>query len=273
MDQYYVTPDGQIAALPRRSFFDRLTSGLYDASVEWRRPGGGQEARLARTQPLTSALNQFGSQKRDFDQQNALLGRRHEFEAGQNTLQRDNAWSIADFEAGRRMEAERLKREQATAQFEATHGLAKKAQDLREMERYDKIYNENRQIANELETSPLKLELLRAQIAEKIADAEAARELAAYRNSTSAIARQDVSPDAWRVYAAANPNFQQFTTNAPAGITHGMVKTAGDLRPGSAGNLGLNTDILQALGVAPQISTAPGMTNRVGRVSASSLNP
>lgn len=88
MDQFYVTPDGQIAQLPRRSFLDRLTSGLYDASVEFRRPGGGQEARLARTQPLTSALNQYGQQKRSFDQQANILGRTQEFSAGQNALDR-----------------------------------------------------------------------------------------------------------------------------------------------------------------------------------------
>lgn len=131
MDNYYVTPDGQLAQLPRRSVLDRLTSGIYDASVEWRKPGGAQEARLGRTQPLTSALNQYGSQKRDFDQQNALLGKRQEFDAGQSILDRAAREKLAADElvARQRLADQRLAQDER--QFQATEGRLNLGQNLK----------------------------------------------------------------------------------------------------------------------------------------------
>lgn len=248
MDQFYVTPDGQIAQLPRRSFLDRLTSGLYDASVEFRRPGGGQEARLARTQPLTSALNQYGQQQRGFTQEEKMLGKQQEFTAGQNTLNRDNQWAISDFEAGRAMERARLEREARAKEFEAVQGL-------REMERFDKIYEGNRKFATEMEMLPLQRQLTQSQIAENAAQAQAAEELAKYRLATSALEGQTVSPQAMAIAAALNKELAPFT-NAPVGLTYGQLGTISRLRPGTSGAMPFDL-----FGGGGQINTTPSGTN------------
>lgn len=225
MDNYYVTPDGQIAQLPKRSFFDRLTSGLYDATVEYRKPGGGQEARLARTQPLTSALNQYGQQKRSFDQEANMLGKTQEFSAGQNTLDRDNRWALADFEAGRRAEADRLRREQDAQQFQAVQGL-------NEAKRFDDIYNTNRKFIAEQELLPLQRQLTQSQIDENTAQAEAAKKLAEYRAMTSALERGELTPEVWAVAQALNP---ALATIPMPRMTYSQFGDVSRVRPGSSG--------------------------------------
>lgn len=269
MDQYYVTPDGQIAALPRRSFFDRLTSGLYDASVEYRRPGGGQEARLARTQPLTSALNQFGSQKRTFDQENSVLGRRQEFDAGQNELARAVQKAIADAD-----------RKQRADEFAKKHELDTRAEDRLTLDRNLKGWDTAKQFMMEQPKINAEIEAAQARAAASRAEAGwyGARETSALQE------QQPATPELLALIAAVanNPQVTE-AIKANPGLTNQPVSVfdmVSRYRPGNSGNLGLDPAIAERLfggggtpKAGPQINMAPGMTNRVGRVSASSLNP
>lgn len=258
MDQFYVTADGQIAQLPRRSFLDRLTSGLYDASVEYRKPGGGQEARLARTQPLTSALNQYGQQRREFDQQNSVLDRRQGFEAGQSTLDRELRTKLAADELAQQKALAEARLAQDKTQFQATHGL-------REAERFDKIYEGNRKFATEMENLPYQRSLWQSQIGETLANTSALQQhggLYEAQMKEAALMATPIPPDAAR---AIEKDRGMAPGSIPYGVTYGQIRA---LSTGFAGKSGtIPFELFNNNGAGLQLNTTPGATNTIKRIT------
>jgi hypothetical protein len=261
MDNYYVTPDGTIAKLPQRSLFDRLTSGLYDASVEYRKPGGGQEARIGRNQSLTSALNRYGEQKRSFGQEDSVLNRTQAFTAEQDRIKRDENWALADFAAGQQAERDRLKREQDAAQFAATQGLAAQAenrlqlgQNLRGWDTAKQFMFEQPKIASEIEWNKARAGAESAQ--QKLYEARAAAE------------GQKITPEELALLSAINPKLTSAIIANP-GLTNSTMNALGTIlraREGTSGQL--DPALLQQLlgGESALPTTQPRGTNAATRV-------
>lgn len=239
MDNYYVTPDGQIAKLPQRSFLDRLTSGLYDASVEYRKPGGGQEARLARTQPLTSALNQYGAQKREFDQQGGILERRQGFESEQSALDR----AMREKLANEARELEKAKLAQDAAQFNATDSRLTLGQNLKGWDTARQFMMERPQIESQIEWNKARADAERAQMA--------------LYNAQAAAMDQKVAPELLSLLSAVNPKLTSAIQQNP-GLTNVSVNALGKIlgaREGTSGQVSPEL-IAQLLGGgAPAVST------------------
>lgn len=259
MDQFYVTADGQIAQLPRRSFLDRLTSGLYDASVEYRKPGGGQEARLARTQPLTSALNQYGQQRREFDQQNSVLDRRQGFEAGQSTLDRDLRTKLAADELAQQKALAAARLAQDQTQFQATHGLAQDAENRLALGQNLKGWDTARQMMIDLPKVQAEIERLKA-----VAANDRAQE-GLYKAQTSALS-QTVSPEALALMGAVNPKLAPVIAANP-GMTNMPVSTLGKALAAREGTSGrMDPETLRMLLGGQEPLSAPVSTNTVQRI-------
>lgn len=255
MDQFYVTPDGQIAQLPRRSFLDRLTSGLYDASVEFRRPGGGQEARLARTQPLTSALNQYGQQRREFDQQGGILERRQGFESEQSALDRAMRTKLAADELAQQRALTQARLAQDQSQFQATHGLAREAESRMQLGQNLKGWDTARQMMIEYPQVQAQIELNKARAANDLAQQKL------YEAQTSALS-QTVSPEALALMGALNPKLTPAIAANP-GLTNMPVATLGKVlaaREGTSGQMNplLTEMLLGGQRSGPQLRSMQG---------------
>lgn len=233
MDQFYVTPDGQIAQLPKRSFMDRLTSGLYDASVEWRKPGGAQESRLARNQPLTSALNQYGAQKRGFDQEGAILDKRLGFDAGQSEIERNlKAKLAADELAARKAEAD-ARLGQGERHFNATHGLAVRQADDAQIDRNMRDWNTAKTFMVEMPRvqSQIKMDEARAAEALALAEYNKARVTSALRDA------QRISPNTAQIIKTLRPEFKDVPVEVFMDMTYDDIKALGIRPPGTSGTM------------------------------------
>lgn len=258
MDQFYVTADGQIAQLPRRSFLDRLTSGLYDASVEYRKPGGGQEARLARTQPLTSALNQYGQQRREFDQQGSMLDKRQGFEAGQSTLDRDLRTKLAADELAQQKALAEARLAQDRTQFQATHGLAQDAENRMMLGQNLKGWDTARQMMIDLPKVQAEIEWNKARAANDRAQQKL------YEAETSALS-QTTSPEALALLGAINPSLAPVIAANP-GMTNMPVSTLGKVLSAREGKSGrLDPEMFRLL-TGQEMPSAPVSTNTVQRI-------
>jgi hypothetical protein len=263
MDNYYVGPDGQIMQLPKRSFLDRLTSGLYDASVEWRKPGGAQESRLNRTQPLTSALNQYGAQQRTFGQEDAMLDRRQGFESDQARLEREAREKLQNDELDARRALQEQKLAQDAAQFNATHGLAARAEDRLTLGQNMRGWDTARQTMIDMPRADAQVQ---ADLARAKAEEAHARLLEA--QITSALRDQGmVTPGMAQAVSLIRPELfkDPGAINTLTNLTQGQLMDL-NIRPAGTSGTGMSPEVIQRLLGNPVPMPGGGGTNRVGKL-------
>lgn len=188
-----------------------------------------------------------------------MLGKQQEFAAGQNTLNRDNQWAMADFEAGRAMERARLEREARAKEFEATHGLAQRVEDRMTLDRNMKGWDTAKTFMMEMPKNQAEIERLKA-----VAANEAAQQKL-YEAQTSALS-QTVSPEALALMGALNPKLAPVIAANP-GMTNIPVSTLGKVLAAREGTSGqMNPEILKLL-LGDQVGAgAPVSTNTVQRI-------